>query len=75
MLILRSEDLFYDLFGVYDKVLEFLQLPKHRIDHPIYYNLGDYPPINPVLRRRMVHFFKPHNKALYKYLAWDSVWD
>ena len=75
MLILRSEDLFYDLFSVYDKVLEFLQLPKHRIHHPIHYNLGDYPPINPVLRRRMVHFFKPHNKALYKYLAWDSVWD
>ncbi len=75
MLILRSEDLFYDLSTVYSTVLGFLQLPVHTINKPIHYNVGNYPPISPSLSERLADFFEPHNKELYKYLSWDLEWD
>jgi hypothetical protein len=75
MLILRSEDLFYDLSTVYDTVLDFLQLPMHRIRNPIHYEVGDYTPMPPALRARLVDFYESHNQALYKYLSWDSEWE
>jgi hypothetical protein len=75
MLILRSEDLFYDLSTVYDTLLEFLKLPKYAISGQINYNVGHYSPMPSPLKARLAEFFKPHNKTLYEYLSWDSVWE
>jgi hypothetical protein len=75
MLILRSEDLFYDLSTVYETVLDFLQLPKYAIKSQTNYNVGNYSPMSPPLKARLVEFFKPHNKKLFEYLAWDSEWE
>ncbi len=75
MLILRSEDLFYDLSTVYETVSDFLQLPKYAIKSQINYNVGNYSPMSPPLKARLVEFFKPHNKKLFDYLTWDSEWE
>jgi hypothetical protein len=75
MLVLRSEDLFYDLSTVYETVLDFLQLPKYAIKSQTNYNVGNYSPMPPALRARLVDFYESHNQALYKYLSWDSEWE
>jgi hypothetical protein len=75
MLILRSEDLFYDLSTVYETVFDFLQLPKYAIKSQTNHNVGNYSPMSPPLKARLVEFFKPHNKKLFEYLAWDSEWE
>ena len=75
MLILRSEDLFYDLNTVYDTLLDFLKLPKYTITRQNNYNVGNYSPMSSPLKDRLVEFFKPHNKKLYEYLSWDSGWE
>jgi Sulfotransferase domain len=75
MLILRSEDLFYDLSSIYNILLEFLGLPEFTIKRQINYNVGHYSPMAPSLRDRLVEYFKPHNKKLYEYLARDLEWE
>ena len=75
ILILRSEDLFYDLSNIYNRLLEFLGLSEYALKRQINYNVGDYPPMAPSLKARLVEFFKPHNKKLYEYLAWDLEWE
>ena len=75
MLILRSEDLFYDLSAVYNTLLEFLGLPEYTIKKQINYNVGNYTPMVPALKARLIEYFKPHNKKLYEYLSWDLGWD
>ena len=75
ILILRSEDLFYDLSNVYNRLLEFIGLSQYALKRQINYNVGDYPPMAPSLKARLVEFFKPHNKKLYEYLAWDLEWE
>ena len=75
MLVLRTEDLFYDLTTVYNRVLTFLQLPEHHLKQQAQYNVGDYGPMPHALRKRLVKFFEPHNQELYKYLSWDLKWE
>ena len=75
ILVLRSEDLFYDASNVYRRVLDFLQLPKHNITNPTHYNVGRYPRMPASLRERLVDFYEPHNQKLYKYLSWDLEWE
>lgn len=75
ILILRSEDLFYDLSTIYNRLLEFIGLSQYALKRQINYNVGDYPPMAPSLKARLVEFFKPHNKKLYEYLAWDLEWE
>jgi hypothetical protein len=33
-----------------------------------------YQPMDPATRRRLVGFFKPHNRRLYEYLGVDFSW-
>ena len=75
MLILRSEDLFYDLNAIYNTLLEFLGLPGYTLKRQINYNVGHYSPMAPSSKTRLVEFFKPYNKKLYEYLSWDLGWE
>lgn len=74
ILILRSEDLQTDLPNLYQKVLDFLELPPWQLKLIQKYNCGHYQPMNPATRQYLVEYFSPHNERLYEYLGVDFHW-
>lgn len=76
MLIIRSEDFFEDTPGIYRDVLRFLGLPFFELKNYRPANVGGYTtPMDPVLRARLVEYFRPHNRRLEEYLGRPFDWD
>lgn len=76
ILILKSEDLFNNPSETYKRVLGFLGLRK--FDLPDFKNFNYDPKkesMNPDTRKRLIEFFKPHNRRLYEYLGVDFRWE
>jgi hypothetical protein len=74
-LIERSEDFFQDPPAVFDRVLEFLNLPEHRLTEYETFNAFSSGEMDPELRARLVEYFRPHNRRLYEFLDRDFGWD
>lgn len=75
ILVLQSEDLFNNTITVYEKVLNFLNLPQWKpIDiRPVH--VGGYSEIiNATTRKQLSDYFKLHNQRLYNYLGVDFGW-
>ena len=76
LLVLRSEDLFSDAAAVLSTVNEFLRLPEWPSDgYRRKHNVGNYSPMDPSVRERLVDYFRPHNRRLREYLDIDLDWD
>jgi hypothetical protein len=76
ILILKSEDLFESPPTVYKQVLEFLNLPMHKLQEFKNANPRDYSSsMNPATRKYLIDFFRPHNQRLYNALGVDYDWD
>lgn len=74
-MVLRSEDLFADVQGVYDKLLSFLELPSHALGKTKAANTqGSADAIDPETLSRMRAFFTPFNQQLNEYLGRDFGW-
>jgi hypothetical protein len=74
MLVIKSEDFFDDPARIVAEVFEFVGLPpstSHRFQR---FNAGDYPDMDPAVRRRLVDYFAPHNERLYALLGRDFGW-
>lgn len=78
MLVLKSEDFFERPVEVFERVLDFLELPRWE---PEISNAAArrrhrdrYEPMNPATRERLREYFEPHNRRLYEALGRDFGW-
>ena len=75
LLVLKSEDLFADPAAVVERSLDFLGVPAGEPKDYGRLNEGRYAEMDPLLRERLVEYFRPHNERLYEYLGTDLGWD
>lgn len=74
-LIVRAEDFFSETQAVYDDVLDFLDLPGHRLEERKRHNVGKYnEPMADETRQDLADYFRPHNQRLYDFLGRDFGW-
>lgn len=74
ILVLKSEDFFSDVQGVYDRVLDFLGLDRWTLHHPKPRNVGGASNGRPDAFERLYAYFAPHNRRLYGYLGEHLGW-
>jgi hypothetical protein len=75
LLVLQSEALFREPAKVIGRVQDFLGLPQHRSGRYEPFYQGNYDRHIPAeLRRRLVHYFEPHNRELYRWLGEEFDW-
>ena len=56
-------------------VFDFLNASEHYIGNTSQVNVGKYPPIDKITRKKLIEFFKPHNQRLNKLLDTKFDWD
>ena len=74
ILILKSEEFFNNPSLVFDKVLNFLGLPKTSFDNFTRYNAATKSKMNPETRQNLVEYFDPFNTRLNKLVGIDFNW-
>ena len=75
ILILKSEDLFFNPATTLKRVYDFLGLPDSPQTEYRNYNPGSYPQISDHLRRQLAEFFRPYNRQLEDYLGMKFNWE
>ena len=75
ILILNSEDLKNSTKETLHRVFHFLIVSNYDIANTSQVNVGKYPPINKITRKKLSKFFKPHNQRLNKLLDTEFDWD
>jgi hypothetical protein len=76
VLVLNSEAMFEDPEPALDRVTSFLGLPPLRLENYNRYMPGSYwKGMSPETRRRLVEYFRPHNRRLYELLGVEYPWD
>ena len=75
ILILNSEDLKNSTKETLHRVFHFLNVSNYDIANTSQVNVGKYPPINKITRKKLIKFFKPHNQRLNKLLDTEFDWD
>jgi len=75
ILILNSEDLKNSTKETLHRVFHFLNVSNYDIANTSQVNVGKYPPINKITRKKLIEFFKPHNQRLNKLLDTEFDWD
>ena len=73
---MHSKDFFDNPSKIYNKTLDFLNMPKFELKK--YDNQGRVnknPKMDEKLRKQLVEYFKPHNERLYKFLGENLDWD
>jgi hypothetical protein len=76
LLILESGELFSETAAVFDRVLEFLDLPAWRPERFGNRFPGRYQdPMSESTRHRLTDYFAPHNERLYYLLGKRFEWD
>jgi len=75
-LFIDSSELFNDSQKIYDKVTDFLNLPKNKLKQFKKHNPTQYSKeIDKDLRDELIKFFKPHNERLYKLIDRNFGWE
>lgn len=74
-LILKSEIMFQEPAAVFEKVLNFLDVPSWYLKEYETYNSTSKGIQNPATRQLLANFYRPHNQALYELLTADFEWD
>lgn len=72
ILILSSEIFLASPAEQYQRVLRFLGLRKCELSAYPHKNVGDYEPMSPKTKARLIEYFTPHNSMLRRYL--NSIW-
>lgn len=79
ILVLKSESLFADPQGEFNRVLRFLGLSPMTLRDPPVRNKGHYQGTimdsAPELAKELYDYFRPHNQALYEFLGTDFNWE
>lgn len=74
LLILRSEDMYTDVQGVFDQVTDFLGLDGYRLPRTDPFNSSTADRMPDGCRRRLEEFYRPPNAALARFLDKDMQW-
>ena len=75
ILILNSDDLKKSTNETLHRVFKFLNISNYDIKDTSQVNVGKYPPISKITRKKLIEFFKPHNQRLNKLLDTEFDWD
>ncbi len=74
MLILKSEDLFAHPKETLNRVFFFLGLPDHKLKHYPKTNTNKYEQMDPTTKKKLISYYRPHNKRLSEFLKEDFSW-
>ena len=80
LLLIKSEDFYADPEAIFQQTLAFLKVspavPKREQGYK-QYNSSSYreAKMEPVLRKRLIAYFEPHNARLYQLLGQDLGWN
>lgn len=75
-LILKSEDFFAEPGKTFQRVLNFLELPDWEVQDFPKYNPNCYSrPLDPMLRKELAAYFRPHNQQLNELLEREFDWN
>jgi hypothetical protein len=74
ILILQSETFFADPAAGYQRVLDFLDLPRRPLAKYKAFNAGTYDGMAPATRQRLRDLFAEPNRRLYAFLGQDLGW-
>lgn len=75
LLVLRSEDLYADVQGVFDQVCDFLGVGRFQLPDTQQYNAAPKPSSLPEdVREDLESFYAPHNAALEQHLGRSLNW-
>ena len=75
ILILNSDDLKKSTKETLRRVFNFLNVSNYDIKDTSQVNVGKYPTINKITRKKLIEFFKPHNQRLNKLLDTEFNWN
>ncbi len=75
ILILNSDDLKKSTKETLRRVFNFLNVSNYDIKDTSQVNVGKYPTINKITRKKLIEFFKPHNQRLNKLLDTEFDWN
>jgi hypothetical protein len=76
LLVLKSEDMYEDPARVYQRVIEFLELPPFELDFfPAMNQFAKTSTFDDALREELLEFYRPHNERLYELLGIDFGWN
>jgi len=74
LLVIEAEDLAEDHIKTFNKIFDFLDLPRHNIKNFKKQNVSKYPPIKEETRKFLIDYFKPYNEKLYKLINENYDW-
>lgn len=74
---IQTEEFLKNTDKTYEKVLEFLNLPKFTVKQFKRYKEREYkiPKITTSLRKKLIEFYNPHNEKLYDLIGTNFHWD
>ncbi|MCZ6573179.1 MAG: sulfotransferase domain-containing protein [Planctomycetota bacterium] len=75
VLVLRSEDMFENAQGFYAHMLDFLGLQPRTKTDLAPQNTASYDPMPKHVRKRLIEYYEPHNRALYELVGRDFGWE
>lgn len=76
LLVLRSEDMYDDVQGVFDQVCDFLVVPRFELATTRAFNASKArSSVPPQQREELAGFYAPHNRELYGFLGRDLGWE
>jgi hypothetical protein len=73
--IVKSEDFYRDPVVILQETHAFLGVEPHRPAILKIHHRAEYGEMDPVVRRRLVDYFAPHNRRLYDLLGRDFGWE
>jgi hypothetical protein len=74
LLVMKAENFFSHRWDVFDRTLEFLELPPLAPFDVPPSTKSTYPPMDPDTRNRLEAYFEPYNQKLYEHLGVDFGW-
>lgn len=74
LLVLRSEDLYADVQGTFDRICTFLGVPVVTLPTTRTFGAGKRDPMPEGPRRELTEFYRDHNRALAEHLGRDLGW-
>lgn len=74
-LIIKSEDFYSNTPHVYNTVLKFLELPEFKLQHYKQFKMRQYSSMTNEIRKKLLDYFVPYNKELYKLIAINFNWE
>jgi hypothetical protein len=75
LLVIKNEEFDEDPSAIVRRVLEFLGV---EIREPLNYgrhNTGQYQCMDPIVRTKLIDYFRPHNQELYEVLGVNYDWE